>query len=49
MPSLKERALQDADIREFYVHVHRFGLSTEALRLLNTAIAKKRPNYALSN
>lgn len=48
-PSLKEWASQDADVREFYAHIHRHGLRTEALKLLNAAITKKRPNYALSN
>lgn len=48
-PSLKEWAAQDADVREFFAHVHRHGLRTEALKLLNAAITKKRPNYALSN
>jgi hypothetical protein len=49
VPPLKEWAAQDADVREFFAHVHRHGLRVEALKLLNTAITKKRPNYATTN
>jgi hypothetical protein len=49
VPSLKKWAAEDADVREFFAHVHRHGLRVEALKLLNTAITKKRPNYAMMN
>lgn len=49
VPPLKQWASEDNDVREFYAHIHRHGLRTEALKLLNAAITKKRPNYALSN
>ena len=49
VPPLKEWAAQDSDVREFFAHVHRHGLRVEALKLLNSAITKKRPNYAATH